>query len=100
MGTFVLLTTLSPEGAQAIRRNPSQLQLDAVVLEKLGGQVLGQWALLGPYDFLTVIEAADERAAASIAVELAARSSSRVQPMAAIPLDVYLERLSPEDPEP
>ena len=44
--------------------------------------------------------AADERAAASIAVELAARSSSRVQPMAAIPLDVYLERLSPEDPEP
>ncbi len=76
MMTFIFLATLSPQGLQTLRFTPERLLEVNREVEDLGGRVLHQWALLGYYDFMSVIEAPDERVAAAMAMELSARGSA------------------------
>lgn len=87
MATFILLSTLTPQGLSNLRRTPERLLEVNREVEALGGRVVRQWALLGSYDFLTVVEAADERVVARIASELAARGSAYFETLPAIPVD-------------
>ena len=57
MRTFLLLSTLSPQGLQTLAATPERLFEVNREIERLGGRVLKQWALLGAYDFLSVVEA-------------------------------------------
>lgn len=85
MRTFILLSTLTPQGVQTLRATPERLLEVNREIEALGGRVIRQWALLGDYDFLTVIEAPDERVMARISAELSARGSAHFETLAAIP---------------
>lgn len=85
MRTFILLSTLTPQGVQTLRATPERLLEVNREIEALGGRVMRQWALLGDYDFLTVIEAPDERVMARISAELSARGSAHFETLAAIP---------------
>jgi uncharacterized protein with GYD domain len=60
----------------------------------MGAKILDQWAVLGPYDFVTIIEAPDHLTVARIAVELGARGSTRIQSLPAIPVGDFLDALS------
>jgi len=72
MKTFILLATLSPQGLQTLRFTPERLLEVNREIEDLGGRVLQQWAVLGYYDFISVIEAPDEEAAGNMVAELSA----------------------------
>ena len=61
MPTFVMLTTLSPEGVQTLKSNPSRIREVNKEIEQLGVTVKAQWAVLGRYDFVNVVEAPDEK---------------------------------------
>ena len=76
MKTFILLATLSPQGLQTLRLTPERLLEVNREIEDLGGRVLNQWAVLGYYDFMSIIEAPDEMAAARMVGELSARGSA------------------------
>jgi uncharacterized protein with GYD domain len=76
MKTFILLATLSPQGLQTLRFTPERLLEVNREIEDLGGRVLQQWAVLGYYDFISVIEAPDEEAAGNMVAELSARGSA------------------------
>lgn len=93
MATFILLSTLTPQGLANLRRTPERLLEVNREVEALGGRVVRQWALLGSYDFLTVVEAEDERVIARIASELAARGSAYFETLPAIPVDVLADAL-------
>jgi uncharacterized protein with GYD domain len=87
MMKFVLLATLSPQGLQTLRLTPERLLEVNREIEDLGGRVLDQWAVLGYYDFLSVIEAPDEMAAANIVAELSARGSATFETLTIVDPD-------------
>jgi uncharacterized protein with GYD domain len=90
MPTYIMLTTLSPEGVQTIRNNPGRIREVNREIEQLGATVKAQWATLGEYDFINVVEAPDERTMARISVELGSRGTGRYETLSAIPIDDFI----------
>jgi uncharacterized protein with GYD domain len=86
MRTFLLLSTLSPQGLRTLGATPERLLEVNREIEALGGRVVRQWFLLGAYDFLSVVEAPDERVISRLAVELASRGSATFETLAAVPV--------------
>jgi uncharacterized protein with GYD domain len=93
MPTFVMLSTLGPEGAATLRENPERVKAVNAELEALGVRVLEQFALLGPYDFCNILEAPDEITMAKVALVLGARGTVKTLTMSAIPVEDYLAKL-------
>jgi uncharacterized protein with GYD domain len=92
--TFLLLSTLSPQGLQTLEATPERLLEVNREIEALGGRVVRQWFLLGAYDFLSVVEAPDERTISRLAVELASRGSASFETLPAIPVEELIESLA------
>jgi uncharacterized protein with GYD domain len=87
MKTFILLATISPQGMQTLQVTPERLLEVNREIEDLGGRVLDQWAVLGFYDFLSIIEAPDVMAAAAMVAELSARGSATFETLQVIDPD-------------
>ena len=87
MATFVMLTNLTPEGVQTLKSNPNRVQEVNKEVEQLGVTVKEQWATLGQYDFITIVEAPDEKTMANVSVELGSRGTMKSQSLAAIPIE-------------
>ena len=93
MPTFVLLSTLSPEGVQTIKNNPDRIHEVNREIEQLGARVTAQWAVLGRYDFVNVVEAPDEVTMARVSLELGSRGTARYESLVAIPVDDFIAAL-------
>jgi uncharacterized protein with GYD domain len=93
MPTFVMLTTLSAEGVQTVKNNPSRIREVNKEIESLGASVKAQWATLGRYDFVNVVEAPDEKTMARVSMELGSRGTARYESLAAIPIDEFIAAL-------
>jgi uncharacterized protein with GYD domain len=91
--TFVMLTTLSPEGVQTVKNNPSRIREVNKEVESLGASVKAQWATLGRYDFVNIVEAPDEKTMARVSMELGSRGTARYESLAAIPIDEFIAAL-------
>ncbi len=87
MPTFILLATLSPQGLQTLRVTPERLFEVNREIENLEVRVVEQWAVLGYYDFLTVVEAPNDRAVAAMTAELSARGSATFETLTALDPD-------------
>ena len=99
MRTFLLLSTLSPQGLQTLAATPERLFEVNREIERLGGRVVKQWALLGPYDFLSVVEAPEELTIAKLTIELSSRGSARFEVLVAITIADLIDSLTPIDPQ-
>jgi uncharacterized protein with GYD domain len=93
MATFILLSTLTDEGAKTIKTKPERLREVNAEIAKLGATVKAQYAVLGPYDFVNIVEAADAATIARVSAELASRGSIKLMTLAAIPIDEFLASL-------
>jgi uncharacterized protein with GYD domain len=93
MPTYVMLTTLTPEGVQTLKNNPKRLLEVNKEIEQLGATVKAQWAVLGQYDFVNVIEAPDEKTMARVSLELGSRGTARYESLSAIPVDEFVESI-------
>ena len=93
MPTFVLLSTLTPEGVQTIKNNPSRIQEVNKEIEQLGASVKAQWATLGRFDFVNIVEAPDETTMARVSLELGSRGTARYETLSAIPVDDFISAL-------
>jgi len=94
MGTYVLLSSLTPEGRETLHKNPERLTAVNDEIEKLGCRVLTQYALMGPYDFLTIIEGPDNETVAHLAVDLGARKTINIMTSPAIEISDLTAKLS------
>ena len=90
MPTFIMLSTLGPDGAATLRDNPDRIRAVTAEVEAMGVKVVAQYALLGDYDFLNIIEAPDEKAMAKVAMTLAARGTLKTTTLTAIPVDEFI----------
>jgi uncharacterized protein with GYD domain len=90
MPTYIMLTTLTPDGVQTIKNNPGRIREVNREVEQLGATVKAQWATLGQFDFVNVIEAPDEQTITRISLELGSRGTGRYETLTAIPIDDFI----------
>ena len=93
MPTYLMLSTLTPQGVQTLKANPSRLREVNRDVEELGAKVLHQWATLGEYDFVNIVEAADAATIAKVSLALGARGSSKLQSLELVEIDTLLGTL-------
>jgi uncharacterized protein with GYD domain len=94
MALYIMLSTLSERGRQVVRKLPGSIRKVNQEVGRMGVRVVAQYAVLGPYDFVTVIEAPDNEAVAKVSIELGARGSVQMMTMPAIPVDTFISRLA------
>jgi uncharacterized protein with GYD domain len=94
MPLYILLSTLSTQGVQTLKANPDRLREVNRDIEELGARVLHQWATLGEFDFVNVVEAPDVATVAKISVALGARGSTRIETLPALEIDDLLSVLN------
>ena len=90
MPTYIMLSTLTPEGIQTVRNNPQRIREVNKEVEQLGATVKAQWATIGQYDFVSVVEVPDEKTMARVSLELGSRGSGRYETLTAIPIDDFI----------
>ncbi len=93
MAIYVMLTSLTDEGRKTVRESPERIKEVNQEVEAMGAKVLAQYALLGPYDFVNILEAPDNKAVAKIALELSSRGTLHTMTMAAMTLDEFISSI-------
>jgi uncharacterized protein with GYD domain len=93
MPTFIMLSTLTPEGVQTVKNNPQRIREVNTEVEQLGASVTAQWAVLGRFDFVSIVEAPDEATMARVSLELGSRGTGRFETLSAIPIDTFIASL-------
>jgi uncharacterized protein with GYD domain len=97
MATYVLLSTLTPSGGSTLHSHPHRLKEVNKEISELGCKVVAQYAMLGPWDFLTIVEAPDNETIAHLSVDLGPRGTVKVVSLPAIAIDSLVDKLqSPE----
>ncbi len=94
MPTYIMLSKLSEQGLQTLRANPERIREVNKDVEELGARVLHQWFMLGPFDFVNIVEAEDAKAVARVSVAISARGSTQLQTYEAIDVDELLNLLT------
>ena len=90
MPTYILLSTLTDEGRRTVKERPERIQEVNKEIEALGARVLSQYVVLGPYDFVNVVEASDNKTIARVSMELGSRGTVQIMSMAAIPVAEFI----------
>jgi uncharacterized protein with GYD domain len=90
---YAMLSTLGPDGWETVRQKPERITAVRAEVEALGLKVHAQYALMGQYDFLSIIEAPDDESMAKAAIMLAARGTMRTTTLPAIPVEDLIKKL-------
>ena len=90
MPHYILLSNLTDEGWKTIKEKPERIKEVNKELEAMGVRVISQYAVLGPYDFVNIVEAPDNKTIGRVSIELGARGTIKIMSMAAIPIDEFL----------
>ena len=90
MSIYVMLTTLTDEGRKTIKENPERIKEVNKEVEAMGVKILGQYALLGQYDFANILEAPSNEAISKVAIQLGARGTLQTMTLAAMTLDDFI----------
>jgi uncharacterized protein with GYD domain len=93
MPIYILLSTLTQQGVQTLKSNPERLRQVNQDVEELGARILHQWATLGEFDFVNIVEAPDVATIAKVSVGLAARGSIRIETLPALEIEDFLKTL-------
>ena len=87
MPVYVALSKLTDEGSKTIKKRPERIKEVNSDIEAMGIKVIAQYALLGQYDFVTILEAPDNDSIVRMSVEIGSRGSVQLQTLPAIPID-------------
>jgi uncharacterized protein with GYD domain len=93
MATYVLLSTLTDEGRKTVKERPDRIGEVNKEIENMGARVVSQYAILGPYDFISIVEAPNNETIARISVELGSRGTVHIMTLPAIPIADFTGQL-------
>jgi uncharacterized protein with GYD domain len=91
MAAYVMLTTLTDEGRKTIKQNPDRIKEVNKEVEAMGVKILAQYAVLGPYDFINILDAPSNEAVSRVAIELGSRGTLQTMTLAALTLDEFIK---------
>lgn len=97
MPVYVMLTTLTDIGRKAVQDDPDTLREINKEVEHMGVKIIDQFALLGQYDFVNILEAASNEAMAKLATRLSARGNFQTLTLAAITIDALIDTLKEKE---
>jgi uncharacterized protein with GYD domain len=93
---YIMLSTLTDDGRETIRKRPERITEVNAEIEALGATLVSQWAVLGPYDFVNVVEAPDNETIVRLSIELGSRGTVQFLTMPAFPVDEFVSMLQPK----
>jgi len=93
MATYILLSKLTPDGRRTIKERPGRIREVDMEIEKMGAKVVQQYATLGPYDFVNIVEAPNNETISRVSVDLCARGTVEIMTLAAIPVNSFIASL-------
>ena len=93
MPHYILLSSLTDEGWKTIREKPERIKEVNKELQAFGVRVISQYAVLGHYDFVNIVEAPNNETIAKVSIELGSRGTIKILSMAAIPIDEFIASL-------
>jgi len=93
MALYILLSTLSDEGRKTVKSKPERIREVNKEIEGMGAKILGQYAVLGMYDFVNVVEAPGNETMVKISVALGARGTVQIMTLPAMPIDDFIKSL-------
>ena len=93
MPIYMMLTTLTDEGRKTIKEKPERIKEVNQEVEAMGAKLMAQYALLGPYDFVNILDAPTNEAISKLAVELGSRGTLQTLTMAAVDVDDFIASL-------
>lgn len=91
MPIFVMLTNLTDEGVKTLKDNPERIKAVNKEVEAMGVKIVAQYALLGPYDFVNILDAPNSEAVSRVAVELGSRGTLRTMTMSGMSVDDFIK---------
>ncbi len=93
MPYYVLLTRLTDAGCETVKNKPERIKEVNEEVENMGGKIVSQYALLGEYDFLNIVEAPDNETVEKISLDLASRGTVRIKTLPAVEIDRFIDRV-------
>lgn len=93
MPYYVILSTLTDEGRETLKKKPERILEVNEEIEKMGVKVIQQFAVLGPYDFVNIVEAPDNITVMKMSVELGSRGTIQLMTMPAITVEELVGNL-------
>lgn len=93
MSRYIIISNLTDEGAKTLKKNPGRVKEVNSELEDMGIKVLDQYAVLGNFDFLTIVEADDDTTVTKAVVEIASRGSIKTATYKAVPIDEFIKSM-------
>jgi uncharacterized protein with GYD domain len=93
MPTYVMLTTLTDEGRKTVKEKPGRIKEVNKEVEAMGVKILSQYALLGQYDFVNILEAPNNETMVKVAIELGARGTLQTTTLTAMTLDQFVKSI-------
>ncbi|MBM4420616.1 MAG: GYD domain-containing protein [Chloroflexi bacterium] len=94
MASYVLLTRITAAGVKTLQSKPGRIKEVNREIEAHGARVVAQYATLGRYDFITIVEAKDPETMARVSVSLGARGTVELETLTAIPIDTFIRAIS------
>ncbi len=93
MPYYVILSTLTDDGRETLKNKPERILEVNKEIEKMGVKIIQQFAVLGPYDFVNIVEAPDNITVMKMSVELGSRGTVQLMTMPAIVIDELIKNL-------
>lgn len=93
MGLYIVMSTLTEEGRKSIKKSPRRILEVNKELERMGIRVLEQYAMLGPYDFMSLVEALDPEQVMNMSVELGSRGTVKMVSFPATPIETFISNI-------
>ena len=93
MAIYVMLTSLTDEGRKTVKANPQRIKEVNKEVEGMGVKILAQYAVLGQYDFINILEADSNETVCKLAIELGSRGTLQTTTLAAMTLDDFISSM-------
>jgi len=94
MAIYVMLTTLTSEGRKTLKERPERIKEVNQEVEKMGVKIRQQYAVLGPYDFVNILDAPSNEVISKVAVELGSRGTIQTTTLPALPVDDFIQAVT------
>jgi len=98
MPKYILLSRLTAEGRKTIKEKPERIKEVNKEIQAFGAKVLQQYSVVGPYDFVNIVEAPNEEVITMVSIELGSRGTIDIMSMPAIPIDDFIAMVKEKYP--
>ncbi len=93
MPIYIMISTLTDDGRKTIKKHPDRIEEVNREIENMGAKVLAQYALLGQYDFLSIVDAPSNESISKVSLDLGSRGTIQIMTLPAMPVDEFIDKM-------